>query len=176
MISSRKIEAILAYFTNYTDTKYLGKVKLMKLFYFLDFDHVRKYGTPITYDTYYNMEHGPVPSTVKDLVEQIADEPQNSLLNETIKCEFAEGTRMVRILPTREFNEKDESLFTETELEILQAVAKKYKTATTDKIEADSHAQAPWKNTDLLDVIPYHLAALDEGAEMTEDEIKLALI
>ena len=49
-----KLKAILLYFGTYTDNRFLGKVKLMKLFYFLDFMHVKKYGTPVTYDTYVN--------------------------------------------------------------------------------------------------------------------------
>jgi uncharacterized phage-associated protein len=176
VVTLRKIEAILAYFTNNTDTKYLGKVKLMKLFYFLDFDHVRKYGTPVTYDTYFNMEHGPVPSQVKDLVEQVADDPEKALLSNVIHCEFPEGTRMCRVLPNRAFTEKDRLQFTDTELEVMQAVAKRYQLANTDKVEADSHQEAPWAETSLLDRIPYQLAAHDKNAEVTEEEITMALL
>ncbi|NCN39598.1 MAG: SocA family protein, partial [Candidatus Aenigmarchaeota archaeon] len=68
-IPTAKLKAILLYFCNYTDTTFLGKTKLMKLFYFADFTHLKQFGSPITYDTYVKLEHGPIPSTIKSLVD-----------------------------------------------------------------------------------------------------------
>ena len=58
MITLDKIKSIKIYFAKNTNSQYLGKVKLMKLFYFLDFTHVKDYGIPVTYDTYYKLETG----------------------------------------------------------------------------------------------------------------------
>ena len=82
-----KLKAILLYFANYTNSRFLGKVKLMKLFYFLDFLHVKKYGAPITYDTYVNLVHGPIPSAIKNLIDTADDDFDNSILADTIKFE-----------------------------------------------------------------------------------------
>jgi uncharacterized phage-associated protein len=42
----------------------LTNMKLAKLIYFADKRHLQKYGRTITGDTYYGMEHGPVPSAI----------------------------------------------------------------------------------------------------------------
>jgi len=47
----------------------IDKLKLMKLIYFADRFHLRKYGRPIFNDTYYAMPKGPVASSVKDIAE-----------------------------------------------------------------------------------------------------------
>ena len=98
-----KLKAILLYFCQNTDPKFLGKVKLMKLFYFLDFTHVKKYGSPVTFDTYVHLEHGPIPSTIKNLIDDACDDIDHSILADTIYCENVEGISMKRILSKRAF-------------------------------------------------------------------------
>lgn len=171
----RKLEAILAYFTNNTDTRYLGKVKLMKLFYYLDFTHVRGYGVPVTYDTYYNLEHGPIPTTIKDLADSFEKNPEGHFFQRAVTCEHPKNTKMCRFLPAREFTEQDAGLFTASELEVLKAVCEKYKDTTTDQIEAESHSEAPWSATKYTQRIPYSLAARDKDSKVSEADIELAL-
>jgi uncharacterized phage-associated protein len=45
----------------------LNKMAALKLVYFADRYHVRKYGRPVTGDTYLAMNFGPVPSCTKDI-------------------------------------------------------------------------------------------------------------
>jgi len=47
---------------------HINKMKALKLLYFADRFHLRKYGRPITNDEYFAMSYGPVPSGAKDLV------------------------------------------------------------------------------------------------------------
>lgn len=47
----------------------INKLKALKLLYFADRYHLRKYGRPITNDEYFAMNYGPVPSGAKDLAE-----------------------------------------------------------------------------------------------------------
>ncbi len=47
----------------------INKMKALKLLYFADRYHLRKYGRPITNDEYFAMNFGPVPSGAKDLAE-----------------------------------------------------------------------------------------------------------
>ena len=82
---------------------FLEKVKLMKLFYFLDFTHVKKYGMPVTFDNYVNLEHGPIPSTIKNLVDLACDDADNSVLADVIYCERSEESMINRILPKEIF-------------------------------------------------------------------------
>lgn len=47
----------------------INKLKALKLVFFADRYHLRKYGRPITNDEYYAMPFGPVASGVKDIAE-----------------------------------------------------------------------------------------------------------
>ncbi|MBU4316224.1 MAG: SocA family protein [Proteobacteria bacterium] len=47
----------------------INKMKAIKLVFFADRHHLRKYGRPITNDEYYAMDFGPVPSGSKDIAE-----------------------------------------------------------------------------------------------------------
>ena len=170
-----KLKAIILYFSNHTATKFLGKVKLMKLFYFLDFMHLKTYGSPVTYDTYFNLEHGPIPTSIKNLVDTAADDIDNSVLSDTITFERPEGTGMYRILARRKFEEKDRKLFSETELDILAKVCARFGNETTRVIEQASHKEAPWSETKFLEEIPYTLAADDPDCRVTKEEIELLL-
>ena len=170
-----KLKAILLYFSCYTDTKFLGKTKLMKLFYFLDFMHLKEYGTPVTYDTYVKLEHGPIPSTIKNLVDTAAEDIDVSELSDTIHFEKSKVTNMVRILPNRKFTKGDESLFSETELEILEKVCLRFGDKNTQYIEKASHNEAPWKLTVIPEEIPYTLAAEDLDCKVTKEDIELLL-
>ncbi len=172
-----KLKAIILFFCNYTDEKFLGKVKLMKLFYFLDFMHVKKYGAPVTYDTYVNLEHGPIPSAIKNLVDTASDDVDNSILSDIMEFETREVSKgiMYRVVPTREFTEKDKGYFSESELDILNKVCERFGNSNTKFIEDASHKESPWSKTKLLETIPYSLAAKDTDCLVSEEEINLLL-
>ena len=175
MTNQRKIEAILLYFTNFTNLKYLGKVKLMKLFYFLDFTHAKRYGSPVTYDTYYNLEHGPIPSKIKNMVYELSEEGDNAVLGNVVRCEFPKRTKMCRIVPRRNFTDSDRNTLSETEFSVLREIAERFAETNTDDIEEQSHNESPWKMTRRSDRIPYYLAAFDEDAIVSKEEIELVM-
>ncbi len=174
-LSLPKLKAIILYFTNNTNTKYLGKVKLMKLFYFLDFKHVKKYGAPVTYDTYVNMEYGPVPSSIKNMIDYASENLKKSPLKDIVTFETPPKTRMKRLLPTRKLKESERDLFTPTELGMLEEVCKIFGEKKTAEIKDISHKEASWRETGYLEEIPYTLAALDDDCEIGIEEIDLLL-
>ena len=47
----------------------IHKLKALKLVYFADRYHLRRYGRPVIGDEYLAMEYGPVPSSTKDIAE-----------------------------------------------------------------------------------------------------------
>lgn len=172
-ISITKLKAILLYFGNYTNTKYLGKTKLMKLFYFLDFLHLKRYGSPVTFDRYVHLEHGPIPQGIKNLIDTASDDVDISMLSDVISFERPESIDMVRMLPLRKFTDTDKKLFSETELEILNEVCLKYGEKNTKYIEDASHNEAPWRETAPLQDIPYDLAAGDTDCFVSKEEIEM---
>lgn len=174
MIPLIKLEAILVYFANNSDK--LGKVKLMKMLYFLDFTHVKKYGTPITYDNYVHIQHGPIPSTIKNLIDNLSED-KNAELSRTITIEKipTKKNTMDKIVAKRKFSDSDRKLFSESELEILEEVVKRFKSVSSDEIEKASHNEAPWRDTSNLELIKYSLAARDKDSRLSEEEIELLL-
>lgn len=175
IIPLHKLKALLLYFGKNTEPRLLGKVKLMKLFYFTDFMHVKTYGSPVTYDRYVNMEHGPIPSTILNLVDSVDDDLDSAELSDTIKIEKSRGSDMHRILPVRKFTEYDRKYFSETELEIMKKVCARFGDKTGRFIENASHKETPWTETNFLDDIPYTLAAGDKDCLVDKETIELSL-
>lgn len=168
-----KLKAIIRYFCTNTNSVFLGKVKLMKLFYFLDFLHVKRYATPITYDTYVNLEHGPIPSKILNLVNSVADNEEGAILSDTISIERPDGTIMQKIKCVKMFSEEDKRFFSEREISILEEVCARFGNKTTKAIEDASHNEAPWRLTKETQEIPYTLAAQDADCLVEEKDIRL---
>jgi len=172
-ISLPKLKAIILYFCTHTNPKFLGKVKLMKLFYFLDFMHVKKHAVPVTYDCYVNLEYGPIPSTVKNLIDTADDDIDHSILAGTITFSKLDHENIHRITAHKEFTENEKKHLSENELDILKKVCLRFGDSNTREIKKESHKEAPWKKTKLLEVIPYTLAVEDSDCLVDEETIRL---
>ncbi len=68
----------------------ISKLHALKLVFFADRYHLRKYGRPITNDQYWAMKYGPVPSGVKDLFELDSASPLERHYSESF---FERGVR-----------------------------------------------------------------------------------
>jgi uncharacterized phage-associated protein len=66
--SHRKATQVLNYFARRAGGS-INKMKALKLVYFADRYHLRKYGRPIVSDEYLAMTYGPLASGTKDLAE-----------------------------------------------------------------------------------------------------------
>lgn len=168
-----KLKAIIRYFCTNTNSTFLGKVKMMKLFYFLDFLHVKRYGTPVTYDNYVNLEHGPIPSKILNLFNSVVDSEEDAILSDTITIERPDGTKMQRIKCIKNFSKDDERFFSEREMKILEEVCARFGNKTTKAIEDASHEEAPWRLTNETEEIPYTLASQDGDCMVSEQDIQL---
>lgn len=171
-VSLPKLKAAVLFFAENTNPQYLGEVKLMKLLYFLDFQHIKQYGSPVIGDEYYCLQMGPVPTVSKNLIDDLANDPENSVLADTVQVQTPSGTVMKKIVPVRSFTEADSKVFTESELDILNFVAKKFGDSPTSSIVSASHAEAPWKESKQPNKIPYELAAHDSDSKFDEEELK----
>lgn len=169
-----KLKVILLYFAN--NTKYLGKIKLMKLFYFLDFMHVKKYGAPVTYDKYVHLEKGPIPSAIKNLIDDAIEAGEDSPLADVVHFETPSTTeRMIKMVANRRFTDEDRKQFTDTEFEILQKVCAIYGNSIMNRIKDDAHKEAGYSKTRYLENIPYSLAAEDPDSQVKKEEIEFLL-
>lgn len=168
-----KIKAMVRFFASNTNKRLLGKVKLMKLFYFSDFGHIKKYGSPITWDTYINLEHGPIPSIILNLVNSVEENIDNALLSDAVEIKKDKNSHLHRIMPFREFTEKDKGYFSESELSVMERVCVRFADTNAKDIEEASHKEAAWRETSSLEKIPYSLAANDPDCQILKEEIDL---
>jgi len=128
----------------------LGKTKLNKLLYFLDFDHFEKYGESVTGDEYENKQHGPVPVSADGIVEKME---QKGLVNVSEE-RVIDFTRYAIRAKAR----YDVKAFNSTEMEMLNEISSKWGTHSAEELTAASHGEAPWLATALGEKIPYALA------------------
>lgn len=167
-----KLKAILRYFCTNTEPDLLGKTKLMKLFYFADFGHVKKYAVPITYDRYFRLDRGPVPSTILNLVNEVAD-GEDAILADTIQIKKDSPSLLQKIECIKRFDGNDRKLFSTNEWLTLESVSKQFANRSAREMVQLAHAQAPWLETKELDEIHYTLAAHDNDCLVDEEDIQL---
>ena len=65
---------MLSYLASNVKGMRLSKLNALKLVYLADRYHLRKYASPIVWDTYYAMQYGPVASKTKKLIEEMLSE------------------------------------------------------------------------------------------------------
>lgn len=170
----QKYENAILYFAKYLNPNQLGKTKLAKLLYYLDFISYRDTGKPVTGTLYYKQEYGPL---AQDLTKVIGDlVAENKLEVERILVEGSDKQKD----RFRAISRPDESVFNDYEQGLLRKLVSTYSDIPTDTIVAKSHLEAPWvlaKNGGVLD---YGLASdiedFDEDAvdEAEEERSNLA--
>ena len=153
------INAILFFAKN---TQYLGKIKLFKLLYLLDFEHFRMTGRSVTGLSYHAWKFGPAPVALY----QEWDEPEPDFSAAiTIQPETVIDYVRETVVPQTEF---DNSHFSKRELRIMAELAKKYRNeyspAMIDVTHAENGAWAKvWNGGQGFDqTIPYALAITND--------------
>lgn len=145
-----KLEQAILFFLHHANNARLGKTKLMKLLYYADFDHYEQYEAAITGARYRKLDHGPVPDDAMIVIEELEQAGRI-----TRKDVVGDGFRQHRY-------ETDESVnlevFTPTEVDVLNQVARRWDEHTTKQIETATHGEAPWIAVGKNEVIPYYLA------------------
>ena len=91
----------------------INRMKAIKLVFFADRYHLRKFGRPITNDEYYAMKHGPVGSGVKDIASFVTDNPDELEYSRTYIDRVGE-------YEYRSITELDRSVFSRSDLEALE--------------------------------------------------------
>ena len=154
--SEDKMKQVVLYFLEHINNVHLGRTKLMKLLYFVDFDHYEKHGEPITGAVYRKLPHGPVPTKVEKLIKKMVEKGEAR----EIRAQNANYTQHRLITLNAKFNP---SLFTGAELQTLERVAAEWADATAADIETATHREAPWASTEDGKQIDYELAHYRRG-------------
>jgi len=150
-INEKKYKNAILFFAGKIQNGTLGKLKMMKLLYYLDFDFFEKYGKSVTGDQYLRFENGPVPRMAEKLLKEMSGK-DIKITHRKIK----EGLNSQQhIEPLKDF---DLDVFTKEELLMLEEIASKWEKFTGSEMKAATHGEAPWISTKPDDVIDYNLA------------------
>ncbi len=149
--SEEKLQQVILYFLEHINNVHLGRTKLMKLLYFVDFDHFEEHGVPVTGAAYRKLPHGPYP----DKIEQLIQKMENAGLVREVKVDH-KGYAQHRLITLN--GKFDPARFSGTELRALERVAADWADATAAQIEAAAHREAPWAGTQAGKKIDYEMA------------------
>ena len=154
-----KAKQLILYLASKVD---VGKTKLMKLLYLIDFIAYEKRGKPITNDTYEHWNLGPVPRTIWKKFNELTS---NILDQETEERNTGEYHKLVpKITPNL-------AIFTKAEREVIDSVIKEYGNLYQRELVQIVHQELPYKATQKDEVIPYHLAPYRNYKRLTKAQL-----
>lgn len=154
--SETKLQQVILYFLEHINNVHLGRTKLMKLLYYVDFDHYTAHGRPVTGATYRKLPHGPYPKDAEKLIQKMS---KAGLLHE-VEVKHKKFTQR-RLLTLK--GKFDPAMFSGTEMQTLERVAAEWADATAQEIEAATHREAPWAGTADGKKIDYEMAEYRRG-------------
>lgn len=134
-----------------------------KILYFADVDHLRKFSRPITGDTYYAMENGPVPTFAYDLLKGNVPEPTKSSVSSALAHEK-------RKHPTfRARRKADLSFFSKTDLECLDHAIEYCLRHSFGEISDETHGHIAWANAGLNEKMSFDDMLAEANDAIVED-------
>jgi uncharacterized phage-associated protein len=163
-----KLRQAILYFLYHANGQHLGRTKLMKLLYFLDFEHVRAHGRPITGAVYRKLPHGPVAVEALDELMLLAEDGWIDVRPR----ETARG-RQTQYQPHAPL---DLSVFGESEKLMLETVADTWRDAMMDDAVLASHTEYPWNSVGDNEVIPFRSAFVTDVTSPPSHELREAMI
>ncbi|MDA0767606.1 MAG: Panacea domain-containing protein [Verrucomicrobia bacterium] len=127
----------------------MNKMKALKLIYFADRHHLRKYGRPITNDSYFAMKFGPVASACLNLLNENDEftapeenEYRSQFLSRLEEHDFSSVSAV------------DASVLSESDLDALKFAWKNYRQMDQFQLAVETHRFPEWRQ---------HQAALESG-------------
>lgn len=133
---------------SYLATLAIGKTKLMKELFYIDFLYYKNYGSSLTGMSYVKLPHGPVPDNYETLLEILND--NNFIeITSTLKGNYEENT-IVSV-------NKDINLSKE-EKKIINEIVNYFASYTGSQIADYSHQENAWKLPEFNKLISYEYA------------------
>jgi len=148
-IDERLYKNAVLYFIKYCNNQFLGRTKLNKLLYYLDFIAYRDWGKSVTGDIYIRQEFGPVPSHIDEVLAFLKADgsidtqvvPQGG--HERIKFELKNNSAL------------DENVFSQQQKELLGNICNEFGSWSRAKIVSQTHLEAPWFFSRPLEIVDY---------------------
>ena len=136
--SHRKATQALNYFARQAGGK-LDKIKALKLVYFADRYHLRRFGRPVTGDEYLAMPYGPVASGTKDLAEM------SDFLGEEERTYGARFIQPVEHPCFQSLAAPDPAVFSESDRQAVQWAWQNFGAKTSFDLVEATHAYPEWR-------------------------------
>ena len=137
-LDERKSTQMAAWLLEKTNGR-MKYLKLIKLLYITDREALRKWGQPLTGDSYYSLPHGPIVSRIQDL---ITDDPEFS--ESTYWCDFIKREDYDVVLTSVPKYDR----LSEGEIELLRMVFDQYGSMSRWDLRDLTHEFPEWKNPD----------------------------
>lgn len=128
----------------------VGKKKLAKLLYFIDFTLYELRKRSLSGMEYAKRDYGPMPEPIVfyNALEELKEE-------KIIEIKKMNGGFLEKIIPK---DDPKMNVFDEKEGEILQQIAEKYRLENAGNLEKLAQSEPPYKMVEYGEKIPYHLA------------------
>ena len=150
-LNQKKYKNAVIFFAKKIQNGTLGKLKLMKLLYYLDFDFFEKYGRSITGDEYLRFENGPVPRMGEKILKEMSGK-EIKISKRKVAQGYNDQQHIEALI------DFDVNVFEKEELIMLEEIASKWEKFTGAEMKNASHGEAPWIATKPNGVIDYNLA------------------
>lgn len=144
LLDLNKLASVIGYFANFSS--YLYKVKLMKLLWYADAVHFKRYGRSITGLVYRHMPYGALPLGYDEIIHLPTVKVQEEITHDDISY---------KILPNAEVNISN---FTLEELNVLEMITSKFKDYRAKEIVDYMHQEKVYKETEPYHIISFELA------------------
>jgi len=136
--SYKKATQALNFLARRKDGK-INKMKAIKIIYFADRLHLRKYGRPIVGDVYWAMKLGPVGSMTKNVAD-LSDVPEEILSYAKKYIKPIDPKKQV----FASIKEEDLNVFSETDIECLKAAYDKFSDKDQFELAEVTHQYPEW--------------------------------
>jgi len=140
-------ELVLYIVTRGADDPAMGATKLNKVLYYSDFLAYAEFGRPITGATYQRLQNGPAPRQLLPIRDQLV-ETGDAVLVSVPAPKGPQDRLYARRSP-------DLSLFTATEISLVDAVMERLRYYDASHVSALSHREIGWRLTAPGETIPY---------------------
>lgn len=122
----------------------LTKLRINKLLYFIDREHLRKYGKMVLGDKYFSLDYGPIPSLTYNLICSFC-ETQNK--QNRLSAFFRAGKNRKNYDKLELKKESDGNSLSESEKNVIKDILRKYGSLKDYQLVNKTHKDSTWVNT-----------------------------
>lgn len=140
MFLTNKVLQIIGYLLSLNDGK-MNLLKLMKELYLIDRESIKDTNFSLSGDEYFSLNHGPVLSATKNLLEDLGRDKDNNYWDKFLEKKenkYFPDILLIKEIDTDELSEKDK--------EYIKNISDKFKNYSEWEIEKYTHKLKEWKD------------------------------